>query len=47
MAENLTHSTWDAAALATQLGKIAEQSQRLFQDFLLDRPDIARLGMAM
>jgi polyhydroxyalkanoate synthase len=45
MAENSTHPTWDAAALATQLGKIAEQSQRLVQDFLLDRPDIARLGM--
>ena len=45
MAENSTHPTWDAAALATQLGKIAEHSQRLVQDFLLDRPEIARLGM--
>ena len=45
MAENSTHPTWDAAALATQLGKIAEQSQRLVQDFLRDRPEIARLGM--
>ena len=45
MAENSTHPTWDAAALATQLGKIAEQSQRLVQNLLLDRPDIARLGM--
>jgi polyhydroxyalkanoate synthase len=45
MAENSTHPTWDAAALVTQLGKIAEQSQRLVQDFLLDRRDIARLGM--
>ena len=39
MAENSTHPTWDAAALATQLGKIAEQSQRLVQNLLLDRPD--------
>ena len=45
MAQNSTQPTWDAAALATQLGKIAEQSQRLVQDFLLDRPDIAQLGM--
>jgi len=45
MAQNSTQPTWDAAALATQLGKIAELSQRLVQDFLLDRPDIARLGM--
>ncbi len=27
------------------LGKIAERSQRLVNDFLLERPDIARLGM--
>lgn len=45
MAQNSTQPTWDAAALATQLGKIAEQSQRLVQDFLLDRPDISQLGM--
>ena len=45
MAENSTQATWDAAALATQLGKIAEQSQRLVHDFLLDRPDMARFGM--
>ena len=45
MAENSTHPTWDATALATQLGKIAEQSQQLVQDFLRDRPEIARLGM--
>ena len=45
MAQKSTQPTWDAAALATQLGKIAEQSQRLVQDLLLDRPDIARLGM--
>ena len=42
VAENLTS---DAAALAVQPGKLAEQSQRLIQDFLLDRPDIAHLGM--
>ena len=45
MAQNSPQPTWEAAALAAQLGKIAEQSQRLVQDFLLDRPDIARLGM--
>lgn len=45
MAQNSTQPPWDAAALATQLGKIAEQSQRLVQDFLLERPDIARVGM--
>ena len=45
MAKHSTQSTLDAAALAAQLTKIAEQSQRLLQDFLLDRPDIARLGM--
>ena len=45
MAQNSTQPTWNAAALATQLGKIAEQSQRLVQDFLRDRPDIAQLGM--
>ena len=45
MAQNSTRPTWDAAALANQLGKIAEQSQRLVQDFLRDRPDIARVGM--
>ena len=27
------------------MGKIAEQSQQLVQDFLLNRPEIARLGM--
>lgn len=44
MAQNPTQ-IWDAAALATQLGKITEQSQRLIQDFLVNRPDIAHLGM--
>ncbi|HEY8129760.1 MAG TPA: class I poly(R)-hydroxyalkanoic acid synthase [Hyphomicrobium sp.] len=44
MAQNPT-LIWDAAALAAQLGKIAEQSQRLIQDFLVNRPDIAHLGM--
>src|SRR5512136_966995 len=44
MAQNPTQ-IWDAAALAAQLGKIAEQSQRLIQDFLVNRPDIAHLGM--
>ena len=45
MAQNSTQPTWDATALAMQLGKIADQSQRLVQDFLRDRPDIAQLGM--
>ena len=45
MAQNSAQPPWDAAALATQLGKIAETSQRLVQDFLLERPDIARVGM--
>jgi polyhydroxyalkanoate synthase len=45
MAQNSTQPTWDSAALATQLGRIAEQSQRLVQDFLHDRPDLTRLGM--
>src|SRR5208283_2735957 len=45
MAQNSTQPTWDAAALATQMGKIAEQSQQLVQDFLFKRPEIARLGM--
>ena len=45
MAQNSTRPPWDAAALATRLGKIAETSQRLVQDFLLERPDIARVGM--
>jgi polyhydroxyalkanoate synthase len=44
MAQNSTQ-IWDAAALAAQLGKIVEQSQRLIQDFLVNRPDIAHLGM--
>ncbi len=44
MAQNPTQ-IWDVAALATQLGKIAEQSQRLVQDFLMNQPDIAHLGM--
>jgi polyhydroxyalkanoate synthase subunit PhaC len=44
MAQN-PRQIWDAAALAIQLGKITEQSQRLIQDFAVNRPDIAHLGM--
>jgi polyhydroxyalkanoate synthase len=45
MAQKSRQPTGDAAALATQLGRIAASSQRLVQNFLLDQPQVGQVGM--
>jgi polyhydroxyalkanoate synthase len=45
MDQNSPQPTWDATALATQLGRIAALSQRLVQDFMFDRSGVGQLGM--
>jgi polyhydroxyalkanoate synthase subunit PhaC len=45
MPGSLTQPTWDPIALAAQLQKIAEQSQKIVQGFLSEQPGGSRLGM--
>jgi polyhydroxyalkanoate synthase len=45
MTQKPAQPAWDPVALATQLQKIAEQSQKVVQRFLSEQPDAGRLGM--
>jgi polyhydroxyalkanoate synthase len=45
MTQKPVQPVWDPIALATQLQKIAEQSQKIVQRFLSEQPDTRHLGM--